>query len=75
MRIEFVTDKRGYSLELERDLFGDVVLRRRWYSLRSRRHGGKQQVFPDEMSAIKVLEEVERTRLRRGYRRVGAQGC
>jgi hypothetical protein len=50
-----------------------VVLRRRWYSLRSRRHGGKQQVFPDEMSAIKVLEEVERTRLRRGYRRVGAQ--
>ena len=73
MRIEFVTDKRGYSLELERDLVGDVVLRRRWYSLRSRRHGGQQQVFPDEMSAIKVLEEVERTRLRRGYRRVGAQ--
>jgi hypothetical protein len=25
------------------------------------------------MSAIKVVEEVERTRLRRGYRRVGAQ--
>ena len=47
MRIEFATDKRGYSVELERDLFGDVVLRRRWYSLRSRRHGGKQQVFPD----------------------------
>ena len=44
MRIEFATDKRGYSVELERDLFGDVVLRRRWYSLRSRRHGGKQQV-------------------------------
>ena len=73
MRIEFATDKRGYSVELERDLFGDVVLRRRWYSLRSSRHGGKQQVFPDEMSALKVVEEVERTRLRRGYRRVGAQ--
>ena len=32
MRLEFVTDQRGYCVEMERDLFGDVVLRRRWYS-------------------------------------------
>ena len=61
-----------YCVEMERDLFGDVVLRRRWYSLRTRQHGGKQQVFSEEVAAIKVIEAVERTRIRKGYRLVRA---
>ena len=73
MRLEFVTDQRGYCVEMERDLFCDVVLRRRWYSLRTRRHGGKQQVFSEEVAAIKVIEAVERTRIRKGYRLVKSE--
>ena len=70
MRIEFIADQRGYCVEMERDLFGDVVLRRRWYSLHTKRHGGKQQVFGEEAAAVKVIESVERSRLRKGYRRI-----
>ena len=70
MRIEFITDQRGYCVEMERDLLGDVVLRRRWYSLQTKRHGSKQQVFGEEAAAVKVIEAVERARLRKGYRRV-----
>ena len=29
MRLEFVTDQRGYCVEMERDLFGDVVILRK----------------------------------------------
>ena len=70
MRIEFINDRRGYCVEMERDLLGDVVLRRRWYSLHTKRHGGKQQVFVEEAAAVRVIEAVERARLRKGYRRV-----
>ena len=70
MRIEFITDQRGYCVEMERDLLGDVVLRRRWYSLQTKRHGGKQQVFGEEVAAVKVIEAVERACLRKGYRRI-----
>lgn len=70
MRIDFMTDQRGYCVEMECDLLGDVVLRRRWYSLQTKRHGGKQQVFGEEAAAVKVIEAVERARLRKGYRRI-----
>jgi len=67
MRIEFRSDKRGYVLDLERDLFGAFVLYRRWYGLRNRRGGAKQQVYLDEESARREFKRIETMRGRRGY--------
>ena len=44
MLLEFRTDRRGYTMWLERDLFGAFVLHRRWYGLYNRRGGTKRQV-------------------------------
>ena len=57
MLLEYRTDRRGYTMWLERDLFGAFVLHRRWYGLYNRRGGTKRQVFDDEQRA---LAEVER---------------
>jgi WGR domain. len=69
MRIDLKTEKRGYTLSLERDLFGAFVLYRRWYGLTNRRGGMKQQVFLDEEEAMKEFRRIEKMRGRRGYRR------
>lgn len=70
MRIEFRTEKRGYLLTLEQDLFGTFVLFRRWYGLGNRRGGIKRQVFLDENAALREVRRIERLRSRRGYRRL-----
>jgi predicted DNA-binding WGR domain protein len=67
VRIEFRSDKRGYVLDLERDLLGAFVLYRRWYGLNNRRGGMKQQVFLDEESAVQEFKRIETMRGRRGY--------
>lgn len=66
-RIEFVNDRRGYVLTLQRDLLGDYVLYRRWYGLRNRRWGAKRQVFLSEDEAIKEVERIRKLRVRHGY--------
>ncbi len=71
MRLEFRTDKRGYTLTLDRDLFGAFVLFRRWYGLLNRRGGVKRQVFLQEDAAMREIRRIERLRIRRGYRRLG----
>ena len=67
MWVEFRTNRRGYILSLERDLFGAFVLFRRWYGLVSRRGGMKRQVFLDEESALREIRRIEKLRTRRGY--------
>lgn len=67
MRIEYESSKRGYSVELARDLFGDFVLVRRWYGLFNKRHGGKMQVFLQEAQALDAVGMIDRARMRRGY--------
>jgi len=67
VRIEFRSDKRGYDLALERDMFGAFILYRRWYGLSNRRGGMKQQVFLDEEAARKEFKRIEAMRSRRGY--------
>ena len=64
---KFQTPERGYTLSLEQDLFGDWILNRRWYGLRSKRHGRKMEVFSSEEAALKKFSDVSRTRVRRGY--------
>jgi predicted DNA-binding WGR domain protein len=68
--VEFRTNRRGYILSLERDLFGAFVLFRRWYGLGSGRGGMKRQVFLDEESALREIRRIEKLRTRRGYCRL-----
>jgi predicted DNA-binding WGR domain protein len=70
VRLEFRTEKRGYTLWLERDMLGDWVLFRRWFGLHTRRGGIKRQVFLDENVALKEVKRIERLRFRRGYQRL-----
>lgn len=67
MQIELRTDRRGYTLWLERDLFGAYVLYRRWYGLHNRRGGMKRQIFLDEKTMLKTLRNILRLRERHGY--------
>jgi len=68
MLLEFRTDRRGYSMWLEHDLFGAFVLHRRWYGLYNRRGGTKRQVFDNEQQALAEVERLARVRERHGYR-------
>ena len=70
LRLEFRTEKRGYLLTLKRDLFGVLVLFRRWHGLDNHRGGVKRQVFLDEDTALRELRRIERLRFRRGYRKL-----
>lgn len=59
MRIEFRTERRGYLLILEQDLFGALVLFRRWYGLGNRRGGVKRQIFLEEDAALREVKRIE----------------
>lgn len=67
MLLEFRTDRRGYTMWLERDLFGAFVLHRRWFGLHNRRGGVKRQVFEDEQRALAEIKRLARVRERHGY--------
>ena len=67
MRIEFRSDRRGYMLMLERDLFGAFILYRRWYGLDNRRGGEKRQVFFDEETVLREVRRIQNARKRHGY--------
>lgn len=70
MQIEFRSNTRGYTLALERDLFGAFILIRRWYGLGNRRGGVKREVFLQEDAALRELKRIERLRARHGYRKL-----
>lgn len=67
MYAEFQNESRGYQVCVEVDLLGFYVLHRRWYGLRNKRGGYKQQLFTDRDDALKEFKRVERLRVRRGY--------
>lgn len=68
MLINLRTDKRGYTLSVQRDLLGDVVLMRRWFGLTNRRGGFKQDVFRSEEAALRRADRLMQVRLSHGYR-------
>ena len=72
MRIEFRSATRGYTVALERDMFGAFILIRAWYGLGNRRGGVKRDVFLLEDVALRELQRIERLRARHGYRRLEA---
>ena len=57
---------RFYSLHIERDLFGGVVLRRQWGRIGT---AGRTRLEPHEheQAATAVLERIEAAKRRRGY--------
>ncbi len=73
MHVEFKSEKRGYMLMLDRDLFGAFILNRQWWGLLNRRGGTKRQVFFDQDTANREFQRIQKTRLRRGYVSVGRQ--
>ncbi len=58
---------RFYSLDVERDLFGRVVLVRRWGRIGT---AGKVRLdeYPEEEAALAAIAALERQKVRRGYR-------
>ena len=58
---------RFYSMDVERDLFGRVVLVRRWGRIGT---AGRTRMdeHPDEGRAITALLQIEFVKRRRGYR-------
>ncbi len=70
MRIEFKNAQRGYTLELNRDLFGAFVLQRHWYGLFNHRGGMKQQIFLNEKDAMREVGRIVSTRFKNGYRKM-----
>jgi predicted DNA-binding WGR domain protein len=71
MLLEYRTDRRGYTVWVDRDLFGMFVLYRRWYGLHNRRGGSKRQVFEREEDALREVRRIRRARERNGYALVG----
>ena len=59
--------QRFYSLDVERDLFGRVVLVRRWGRIGK---AGKVRLdeYAGEGAALAAMQALERQKLRRGYR-------
>ncbi len=70
MRADFRTQTRGYTLQLEPDLFGHLIITRHWFGLENGRGRTKKQVFYKWEEATNEFSRVEKVRLRRGYTRV-----
>ena len=68
MRMNFNSERRGYTLILCQDLLGDYVLDRYWFGLDNNRGGKKRQVFLEEREAMREIGRIVKTRFRNGYR-------
>ena len=58
---------RFYALSLERSLFGEITLVRRWGRIGS---WGRVRMegFPDELAAVAAMMSLARSKRQRGYR-------
>ncbi|MDL1878660.1 hypothetical protein FBQ85_26380 [Cytophagia bacterium CHB2] len=68
--MEFRTQTRGYTLLLETDLLGDLIVTRHWFGLQNGRGSTKRQLFYELEDALKEIKRIEKIRLRRGYVRL-----
>lgn len=72
-RTSFQTEGRGYVIEWEKDLFGWTVVRRRWFGLKSRRGGWKENVFPSAELAEVFIHQIGLRRRSHGYTAIANQ--
>lgn len=63
----FETDRRGYEMSIELDLFGGFWLLRRWWGLHNRRGSGKREQFWDLGQTWSHAQRIVHRRLRHGY--------
>ncbi len=68
LQTDFKTAVRGYSLRIQRNLFGGYAVMRCWYGLHNNRGGHKQQLFDDLDEALRAYRRFAAKRLKRGYR-------
>lgn len=68
LQTDFKTAVRGYSLLIQRNLFGGYAVMRCWYGLHNNRGGHKQQLFDDLDEALTTYRRIAARRLKRGYR-------
>ncbi len=67
LQTDFKTAVRGYSLLIQRNLFGGYAVMRCWYGLHNNRGGHKQQLFDDLDEALTAYRRIAARRLKRGY--------
>ncbi len=65
--IRYQSATRGYSISWQSDLLGQIVVRRRWYGLNSRRGGGKEHVASSLAHAAELIASLHERRSKRGY--------
>jgi predicted DNA-binding WGR domain protein len=58
---------RFYEIEIDTDLFGEIVLRRRWGRIGTQGQG-RMHVCRTEQDAQTLLGELQARKVRRGYR-------
>jgi len=63
-------DHRWYSIELVRDLFGDLVVVDRWGGVGKKASGARRRVVTTCGQARAVIRDTQKTRRKHGYRRV-----
>jgi len=56
IRIEFRTQTRGYTLLLETDLLGDLIVTRHWFGLQNGRGSSKRKLFYKLEDALKEIK-------------------
>ena len=67
IHLRFETADRGYTLTLQPDLFGDLVLTRRWWGKHNNRGNFKSEYVPDKDQALQRMQEELKRRRYRGY--------
>ena len=65
--LRFHTEDRGYAITLAPDLFGDLILTRRWWGRHNGRGNHKLEFVPDPSMAIKRLQQELARRKSHGY--------
>ena len=67
VHLRFETTDRRYTITLQPDLFGDLVLTRRWWGKHNSRGNFKSEYVPSEILALQRLQQELKRRKYRGY--------
>lgn len=68
--VRWESDKRYYAARLQTDLFGDFLVARVWGGLGNNIGNGDQQLVADQAEGERLLESINRVRVKHKYRMV-----
>ncbi|WP_034619329.1 WGR domain-containing protein [Chitinibacter tainanensis] len=69
----FQSEDRWYRIEIDRDLF-DLVVIRRWGGRKNKIHGERSQVVSSLAEATALANTYSKKRLKRGYVEINTNG-